>query len=273
MSAKRSKWLFLLLPLLVITAAEGAPTINNYNSNVVNCARSPSSDVHIPLVPEISQTTTLCNCHLAAIAAEFLEPPTGFTNSLSPPIHAKPLPAVPATFFMALIGFICVSLVKDRRVWMAALTGLLWAGQTGIGALPQLALRLSHGNHSDKQFSAEVDYLNYFLNSDRPRSDIEGTQYIALLHHLEGIPDSTTSLFQMMSFLQKQESRKLTIQLCCRTNEPKNTNPFQSQSAFLSKQYSLNSLFNCLTSQVKQFICFSPAFIFENLPRGPPIMA
>jgi hypothetical protein len=32
----------------------------------------------------------------------------------------------------------------------------------------------------------------------------------------------------------------------------------------------LNSLFKCLASRAEQFICFSPAFIFSNLPRGPP---
>ncbi len=279
MSGKRSKWLILLLPLIVTTAAGGAPTISN--SNVVNCARSISSGAHIPLVLETSQVTSPCDYQqfdcpeltaegLAGIAAEFLKPPA---SPLSSPVHAKPLPAVPAAFFMALIGFICVSLVNDRRVWMAALTGLLWAGQTGIGAIPQLALRLSHGNHSNKRFSAEVDYSNYLLNSDRPRSDIEGTQYIGLLHHLAGIPDSTTSFYRTLSFLQKQESRKVTTQLYYRLNPSKNTNSFQSQSAFLSEQYSSNTLLVCLAPRAEQFICFSPAFIFCQLPRGPPIPA
>jgi len=241
-SGKRSKWLILMLPFIVTTAADGAPTIGNYDSNVVSCARSISSGAHLLLVPEISQIAALYDYHLAGIADEFLKPPAGFTGSpLASPVHAKPLPAVPAASFMALIGFICVSLVKDRRVWIAALTGLLWAGQTGIQAIPQLALRLSHANLSNKRFSAKVAYSNYLLNSDRPRSDIEGTRYIGLLHHLAGIPD--------------------------------NTNSFQYQSAFLLEQYSLNSLLACLATKAEQHICFSPAFIFNNLARGPPIPA
>jgi len=280
-SGKRSKWLILLLPLIVTTAAEGAPTIGNCNSNVVSCARSIGSGAQILPALETSQITGSDDCHLAGIAAEFLKPPVGFTDSLSPSIHAKPLPAVPAAFFMALIGFICVSLVKDRRVWIAALTGLLWAGQTGIQAIPQLALRLSHANLSNKRFSAEVAYSNYLLNSDRPRSDIEGTRYIGLLHYLAGIPDSTTLLSRMMSFLQnlsragsrEQESAKTATQVCCRLNPSKNTNSFQSQSAFLSEQYSSNTLLACLAPKAGQILCFSPAFIFCQLPRGPPIPA
>lgn len=242
MSSKRSKWLGLLLSLLAVTAAEGAPTISSYNSNVVNCSRSISSSAQILPAIETSQITGSDDCHLAAIAAEFLKPPAYLTDSpLTSPVYAKPLPAVPAASFMALIGFICVSLVKDRRVWLAALTGLLWVGQTGIYALPQLVLRLGHANHSGKQFSAEVAYSNYLLSSNRRRSDIEGTRYIGLLHHLAGIPD--------------------------------NTNSFQSRSAFLLERYSLNSLLACLTPKVEQHICFSPAFIFKNLARGPPIPA
>lgn len=242
MSGKRIKWLILLLPLIVITAADGAPTISDCNSNVVNCSQSISAGAHLPLVPEISQITIPCDYQLAGIAEEFLEQPTGFADSpLTSPIHAKPLPAVPAASFMALIGFICVSLVKDRRVWLAALTGLLWVGQTGIQTIPQLVLRLSHANLSNKQSSAEIDYSNYLLNSNRRRSDIEGTRYIGLLHRLAGIPDSTNLL--------------------------------QPQSAFLSEQYSSNMLLTCLAPKAEQLICFSPAFIFCQLPRGPPILA
>jgi hypothetical protein len=176
------------------------------------------------------------------------------------------LPAVPAAIFIALIGFLCVSFVKDRRVWLAALAALLWAGQAGIQAVPQLALRLSHRNHNRQQLDTKLAYPYYLNNSSRRRSDIEGTQYIGLLHHLAGIPDST------MSLLLLQESREVTTQLCYRLNPSKNTSSFQSQFAFLSEQYGLNSLFNCLAARVKQFISFSPAFIFENLARGPPIL-
>ena len=259
---KRSKWLVSLLPLFVVTAAEGAPTICNYNSNIVQCAQSTPSDAHISLVPEINQFTAPCDYQLAGIAAEFLKPPVGFTDSLSLPIHAKPLPAVPAAFFMALIGFICVSLVKDRRVWIAALTGLLWAGQTGIGAIPQLALGLSHGNRCNKRFSAEVAYSNYILNSDRQRSDTEGTRYIGLLRHLEGIPtkEKRPHVKRGAKYLAPPLRRGLL--------------QFEvPQLAIIKLLPEIILPTNCLALRAEQFICFSPAFIFENLPRGPPIQA
>lgn len=238
---KRSKGLVVLLSLLVLSAANAAPTVSNYSSSLVVSAVSPASDVHISTVPEVTQIAELSDSHLAGVAAEFLKPPAAFTDSPAPPVGVKSLPAVPGALLMVLTGFLCVSLVKDRKVWLAALAGLLWVGQAGIQAVPQLALRLSHRNHTAQQLYAELTYPYHLENSNRLRSDIEGTQYIGLLRRLAGIPQAT------MSFL--------------------------SPSAIISEQYSLNSLLNCLTLRVEQFTCFSPAFIFNNLARGPPELA
>ena len=228
----------VLLSFLILTAANAAPTISK--SNVVVSVVSPSSDAHIPVVSDVTCTIESGDSHLAGVAAEFLKPPPAFTGSPALPAGAKSLPAVPGALLMVLTGFLCVSLVKDRKVWLAALAGLLWLGQAGIQAVPQLALRLSHRNHTEQQLSAELTYP-YYLENSRLRNDIDGTQYIGLLRHLAGIPQGT------MSFL--------------------------SPSAIISERYSLNLLLNCLTLRVEQFICFSPAFIFENLPRGPPLLA
>jgi hypothetical protein len=238
---KRSSWVVVLLPVLVLTVANAAPTVSNHNSNFVACAVSPTSDAHIPIVADVTHTIKSDDSYLAGATAEFLKPPPAFTSSPAPPVGAKSLPAVPGALLMVLTGFLCVSLVKDRKVWLSVLAGLLWLGQAGIQAVPQLALRLGHSTHTEQQLDAELTYPYYLENSNRLRSDIEGTQYIGLLHHLAGIPQDT------MSFL--------------------------SLSAIIPEQYSLNSLPNCLTLRVEQFICFSPAFIFENLPRGPPELA
>jgi len=234
---------------------------------------APGSDVHVATVHDATQISEYTDSHLAGLAAEFLKPPAAFTGPPAPPIHIKSLPAVPGALFMVLTGFLCVSLVKDRRVWLAALAGLLWLGQAGIQAVPQLALRLSHRNHTEQQFSAELTYPYYLENSNRLRSDIEGTQYIGLLHHLAGIPDSTMLLLQRrllllqsrlsfvkprLSFLRRQESSQ--------TEDEFGT----PQSAITRFSSCPIPLLKCLASRAEQFIRFSPAFIFDNLARGPP---
>jgi len=263
--AKRSNWLVIVLLLFVFSAASATPTVSNCNNSLVVSALSPGSDTPIPILADATFTTESGDSHLAGVAADFLRPPPAFTGSPALPNGVKSLPAVPGALLMGLTGFLCVSLVKDRRLWLAALAGLLWLGQAGIQAVPQLAVRLSHRNHIARQLDTELNYPFYLENS-RLRSDIDGTQYIGLLHHLAGIPDSTMSLLQRrlsflrprLSFLRKRESS-------------------QTEDEFRTPQFAITRLLsplipvtNCLTLRVEQFICFSPAFIFDNLPRGPP---
>jgi len=219
--------------------------MSDCNNSFFAGAVSRSSVAYTFSAPETSQVIESCNSHLANIGAELLKPPADFTQS--PLTGARSLPAVPAALFMALTGFLCVSLVKDRRFWLAALAGLLWTGQAGIAALPQLATQLSSKKHIQRKSPVSTVCLHQLENSGRLRSDIEGTEYIGLLHHLAGIPDA--------------KSRYLH----------KDTYTFQP--AIILARYGLNPLLTCLAAKAEQPVCFSPAFIFAQLPRGPPLPA
>ena len=247
-----NKWVFVLLPLLVLSVANAAPTVSSYNSGVVSVV-SPTSDVHVPVVSDVTYTTESINSHLAQAAAGFHKPPPAFTSLPAPPVGAKSLPAVPGALFMGLTGFLCVSLVKDRRFWLAALTGLLWVGQTGIQSVPQLAVHFSHRNHIEQQFDAELTY-SYNLENSRLRSDVEGTQYIGLLHHLAGIPDGKMSLLSQNSSQTEDEFRA-------------------PQFAIMGLPSRIITATKCLAAKVEQSFYFSPAFTFENIARGPPKFA
>ena len=239
------KCLVLLVSLIAAATVSAAPTMSDCNKMFVAAAVPPDSDAHTLSVRQTNPITEPSNSHLASIGAELLKPPTDFTNS--PPAGTKSMPAVPAALFMVLTGFLCVSLVKDRRFWLAALAGLLWAGQAGIAALPQLATHLGSKKHIQRKSTVSIVCLHHLDNPGRLRSDIEGTQYIGLLHHLAGIPDA--------------KSRYLH----------KDTYP--SQPAIIITRYVLNPLLTCLAARAKQPVCFSPAFIFAQLPRGPPLPA
>ena len=241
-------WCFVL-SLLLLSAANASPTFSSHS--VVDCVVPATKDSHIPIIADVTCSIEADSTYLSEAAAEFFKPPSDFTGLSSMPIGTKTLPAVPGALLMGLTGFLCVSLVKDRRFWLTALTGLLWVGQTGIQAVPQLALRFSRSNHIEQQFDAELGYP-YRLENSRLRSDVEGTQYIGLLHHLGGIPDST------MSSLLSQKSS-------------------QTKDEFSSPQFAILGLSShiitaniCWTIEVEHSFSFSPAFIFENLARGPP---
>jgi hypothetical protein len=266
-----NKPLFIVMLLLAATAASGAPTVAA--DNTIAPTLQMASDTSAVIAPT-EEVVGPIDAKLANLGREFLQPPASLAGLNAQGNYVKPLPAVPAAVLMVLSGFLCISLVRDRRVWLAALAGLLWAGQTGIQALPQLALRLSHGNHSQQQFSAELSYPHYLENSNRLRSDIEGTQYIGLLRHLAGIPDRPTTFLQpRLSFprnlsratSREQESRTANYRLLTAEDAP--------QFAIINLLSCLFPATNCLTPKVEQCVCFSPAFIFANLPRGPPKLA
>jgi hypothetical protein len=242
---KANKVLFLLLPLLILTAANAAPTIGNQNGNFVVPAFSPPSNGDFNIEADVTNTIEPGNSHLARLAVELLSPPNPYINSAP-----KPLPPVPRALLMVLTGFLCVSLVKDHKLWLTAVAGLFWVGQAGFHAVPHLAMRLGHIAHS-QQVAVELMYP-YYLENSRPRSEMEGSSYMGLLHHLEGIPGGKMSfLYNRHSSNAKDEARV-------------------SQYALIEISSRLIPVINCLTLKVRQLICFSPAFIFENLPRGPP---
>ena len=231
------KGLLLFLSLLVASASIAAPTVSDYNRDVAAPTLSLISDASHIESYEINQIGEPTNSHLASVAAEFLKPPAA-TDLQALSISAKSLPAVPGALFLGLTGFLCVSLVKDRRVWLAALAGLLWLGQAGFAALPQLASHLCSKKQIQQQSATggqSLTYVSQLEGSFRLRSDIEGTQYISVLHHLAGIP-----------------------------------NPGKILAAIIFESYNFNLLLKCSAVRTEQIVSFSPAFIFARLARGPP---
>lgn len=253
-----------VLSILVVTAVQAAPTISERTETFffhVPSAREDSAEDCLP-IPIISQLSELSNSRFSNIAAEFLNPPTSFISAPALPANASSLPGVPGALFMALVGFLCVSLVKDRKLWMAALAGLLWMGQAGFAVLPQLALQIASKKQIEQQVSPNLTH-SVLEHLDRLRSEIEGTQFIGLLHYLEGIPASKLvlpSLRAWRSNLKNQRNTQYDI---------RNTNK-SPQFALLALHAYILQIAKCASASSKRFAYFSPAFIFVNLARGPP---
>jgi hypothetical protein len=196
------------------------------------------------IAANIPQLAEYDDSAFASAAADFLKAPDGFAAPVTSS-HGQPknLPPVPGTILMVLSGFLCVSLVRDRRMWLAVFAGLFWAGQAGIQLVPQLAISFSHSNNSEQRSCTEISRLYYRENTPRLRSDLEGTQYIGLLRHLAGIPCSYG--YKSISVLQDAIAFELN---------------------------SINLQIKCLTGKTLPFIRFSPAFTFNNFARSPPIV-
>ena len=157
---KVSKILCTFLLLFTASDANASPivTLGNSALRVSVC----SADIPTSIVRVSDDFVGPINFKLADFACESLRSPiysadlnkTKFDN-------VKSLPAVPTAALMVLIGFICISLVKDRRIWSAVLAVLLSASQTGVHAVPQLVMRLSQRIHSRPRetYSKAVLYL------------------------------------------------------------------------------------------------------------------
>jgi hypothetical protein len=141
---------------------------------------------------------------------------------------------------------------------MTALATVLWLGQAGLQALPQLAMNLGHRTHLNQNDREGPGKSHLLENAQRSRCDIEGTRYISLLHYLAGIP----------------QDKKLS-QFRCRFSSFAAS--VQSQGKFRVPQFAMAALSPPLTGSdgcrmqvVEQFVCFSPAYTFIHIPRGPP---
>lgn len=131
-----------LLLLALVTGANAAPTFNNGSSNVQIIPLSPmahaihTNNYSSPTPTSFSEQPAF----LTSVAAELLKPPIDFKNTSV--VVTRSLPAVPKAILMVLAGFLCISLVRDRRTWLATIAALLWIGQVGLATLPHLASHL-----------------------------------------------------------------------------------------------------------------------------------
>ncbi len=255
-----NKLLCALVLLLAISIANASPTVTHHSTDM--SVSLSITNTRITTSGSINTVVKPIRTELANLGKEFLQPPENSAGLLNVSNNSvKLLPAVPATALMLLTGFLCVSLYRDRRVWLMAMMGLLWAGQTGIQTIPRLAYHFSHKNHAKQQIRTELAYPYYLRIPHRLQCDIEGIRYIGLLHHLAGIPDSKS--VSQLSYQTGQDS------ISTQTENTLRASLFAMMTPLSPSLY----VTNCLAAVAEQQMCFSPAFIFETIPRGPPKLA
>ena len=249
LSAKKAKWVFALVLLVAFSRVKSAPTIGGDKAELVAGKVSPTSNAGIPSNSELELFKGTSNSTLTHIASEILKPPVDFMSNSALPPGTKSLPPVPAALFMGLTGFICVTLVRDRKVWLTVVAALLWIGQIGITALPKAAVHLVGRKHQylqQQSYSSALHKRFSYL-----RINLVDTEYTGLLHYLEGIPTKIRST--------KHDIRHTILF----------PNIIEGYALNIVSPYLIRAI-NCLAFEVRQFFCFSPAFIFETIPRGPP---
>jgi hypothetical protein len=201
----------LLILLIVTTCAKASDSAANWNICTLNHLGFSETQI-------TAKVFDFVDTRLVVIGREIVRPHVVSTTSInSQQDYAESLPAVPAAILMVLIGFLCVSLVRDRKGWLAVLGGLLWWGCAGVQTVPQLTQHLCPQTHISRYPSAgPVGHSNTFAS-------------------------------------------------------------LQTKDNFRASQFAITKLLSCLitaanhlVSIAEQPVCFSPAFIFDNLSRAPP---
>ena len=122
-SGKNSIFLIIFVSLIAATTVSATPAIT-----------CPAPITHILEIPGKSNITEIYNCAMAAIGTDIVIPPAEFTNSSSAGAGTfNPN----TTVFIVLTGFLCFSLVIDRKLWLATLTAPQQPGQSGLYSIPQ----------------------------------------------------------------------------------------------------------------------------------------
>ena len=244
----------LALPLLgslaLTVCVQASPTTNMndlLSHSSFSITQEPTKFLHF-VTPE-----------LVGIGIETVRPhiASAISNSSQADV-VESLPAVPTAVLMTLIGFLCVSLVRDCRVWLIVLSAILWTGRAGIRTVPQLASHFCPRAHAGKYFALGAADFYLLKNTGRARSDIEGTRYISLLKYLAGIPDNKRL---SQHFCQAGHANILAQ---CKDN-------FRQSKLLTTNSLFLIILLPCrLVPITELFVYFKPAFIFQTLSRGPP---
>lgn len=232
---KRRIILILVLLLACGISAQAAPL---YNLNPTPCDNiQPNSTLHLQHDSVIPLCDDYVNSQFAMFGAELKKLPV-FGNVESS-AKIKSLPPVPQALFMALTGFLCISLIRDRKVWLTALAAVFYLGYAGINILPNIGSnqKTTHTKQSvlreARYFCRHGRYSNHPIKRD-------GTWYTGLLRHLAGIPASNWDL--------------------------------NSVSVLTSREFLGNFGFACIQASLHENSAFiSREFLFPFLPHGPPL--
>jgi len=193
------------------------------------------------------------NSSLAHLAQDFIKPAASNASTTNSQLgNTRSLPAAPAALVMSLFGFICISTVKDRKLWLAPLVALLCASQTGLRILPRLAAGFGHRISSTKKLIADSLRCPLQRQFYRQRAHLEGTEYIFLLHRLNSIP-----LFH-----------KNTVRMFVKSYNA----PDGFSKAVIKTSVSKADEHKVISEKIiNQCNFVEKTLIFQAIPRGPPV--
>lgn len=175
----------LFLPAIV----QCAPTLSDHGRGAADGGRRWSSPEEMKHLRVTADVIGLAHSQVPALSAEFHKHPVMSADASPSASGIKSFPPPPSPLLMVLTGFVCISLVRDRRVWLTALTCLPWAGQAGLSLLPRLALCVAGEGCTRQRSPDHAAAPRRSMYTTGHPGEIERAYYTGLPGWLDGIPD------------------------------------------------------------------------------------
>jgi len=238
------------LSAVFASALRGAPTVD----------AAPSQSIALTEVAWTPETpvTVLVQVEYGAQAeqvvrvARALQAPTDPSSASAFPVSMQSLPPLPSPVWLVLAGFLPFTWIRDRKRWVAMVTGVLWLGQVGLAGLPKLAGHGARPAHQTQPTTVSGVSVNAPVLGARGLD----REYAALLYRLAGARP-------VLGVESNSGGVKGTDQPCVSWHAP-------SGDAVLASWPGVDGV-AWFVSAVRQFHIFSPGFCFINLARGPPV--
>lgn len=134
---RSGRWLLVLLSLLVGTWGSSVSTADPRAGGSEGLSPTLDAGLSVYSTESPDAALDLWGCGFADAAVRLVEPPAGYAG-MSSSLHNQSLPPVPRSVLMVLAGFLCISLVQDRKLWLTAAASILSVSQNGpnvVGAI------------------------------------------------------------------------------------------------------------------------------------------
>lgn len=267
---KEYRTILLLVSLLTAATACAAPTVGDTTPGYVTVSDSAvTSAAHRPT---ITRPIMLWGSDQTQLTVSLLATASDHGILAESAGSPKNLPAVPGALLMAVMGFACVTAVKDRKVWLALAAGLLWVSQSGLYALPRCISHIHSNKVVTETGSRHVTGIHGSHYRGRTESDILGTAYAGLLRHLAGIPHEEGSPLLSLPFALSavRTPREIHDSLCLSLTSAQTRDSATRPAISVGALPSLNHMFGWLTCAAQQLVAVVAALGPDNLLRGPP---
>jgi len=244
--------------LMLVSVAGALPAVTN--SGVLSFPAENEAIAQISPSSDLFKVTDFSDSRFIEIGKELSEPSVVIVNS----IDVQQLPAVPATLFMVLGGFLCVSLVRDRKVWLSVVFGALWLGVAGVNVVPRLLANYSKVNI--KQSSAK-EAVCVFKDFFRPMFDAQGTRYVGLLRRMTTAGDD--------GFAENHGGKSITVRgysshvLLSAFLRLTPFSLYSYLSAIINSNFNSQFSIDCSSAAPWSWICLSRVFVPVNNSYSP----